>query len=594
MVKILQICTLVSLFLFFSLPAFARQKDIDVTLDNTEISLGSSIRMDMVFYDTEDMPVPTIPEVDGLKISYLRSTDVISRINNRTIRGKRHTYLIIPGRPGIFTIGPLSFMHNGVEYSLEKINISTISGLLRAEDHKTETENEEEFRAKENAFLIIASDKDTVYINEIFQIAAVLYYKDIQLSDITYPSLSHEGFSIGEFKSPQASRKQIKSYDYRIVTFTNSAFAIRPGDLTLGPARIACSMYRPDSSRPSSLASTGMQKKIPLGLESTARSVTVLSLPNLNKPESFRGAVGDFQLSLDVQPKGYIKTGEAVTLLTSISGKGNFAVVSAPIIKEDKDFIFYSPSIENESDNYKSFKQVVIPKSSSVKEIPEIEFSFFNPETAEYVKLKKGPVAIQVFEAEAEKTPLIIEKRAKIVPDRIEQEPIGEGIIYIKEATPRFQVKGSRLYKDKIFLSLQILPLFLYLSIAFLYKRHRRLKEDICYARAKKAQKKAKAGLEQAYTILDSGNVEKFYAYIFECMQEYFGNKFNLPQAGITSDIVEKLLKSGDIDTSVIAQVRSFFDKCYLARFTPYGYEKEDMLDTLEAAKMIIEHCRDI
>jgi hypothetical protein len=594
MVKTLQIFSLISLFLFFSLPAFAQQKEIDVTLDNTEISLGSSIRMDMVFYDAEGMPAPTIPGIDGLKISYLRSTDAISRIGSRTMRGKRHTYIIIPERPGTFKIGPLSFMYDDVEYKLKKIDILITSGSSRPADYRAETESEEEFRAKENAFLIIASDKDTIYVNEIFQIAAALYYKDLQITDIEYPSVSHEGFSMGQFKAPQASRKQIKGYDYRIITFTNSAFAIRPGDLKLGPAKISCSVYMPGTAGPSSAKSDGIQKNRPLGLESTARNITVLPLPHTDKPESFRGAVGDFQFSLDVQPKGYIKTGEAVTILTTVSGKGNFAAVSAPVIKENKDFIFYSPSIENETDAYKSFKQVIIPKSSFVKEIPQIEFSFFNPKTAEYIELNRGPIPIQVFETEKEKSPSIAEGRDKIIPDRVEQEPIGEGIIYIKEATPKFQVKGRRLYRDKTFLLLQLLPLFLYLSTAFLYKRHRRFKEDIRYARAKYAQKKAKIGLRQAYSVLNSGNAEKFYASIFECIQEYFGNKFNLPQAGITSDSVEKLLKFRNIQTSIIIQVRGFFDRCYLAKFTPYKYEKKDMLDMFETAKMIIKYCGDI
>jgi hypothetical protein len=594
MLKLLKFFALIFLFLFFSLPAFAQQKEIDITLDNTEIFLGSSIRMDMVFYDAEGMPAPKIPEIDGLKISYLRSTDAISRIDGRTTRGRRHTYLIMPERPGTFAIGPLSFMHNDAEYVSKKIGIRIISGLSRPIDHKTETGSEEEFRAKENAFLIIASDKSTVYVNEIFQIAAALYYKDIQITDIEYPSLSHEGFSIGEFRAPQASRKQIKNYDYRVITFRNNVFAIRPGELKLGPAGIACSIHGHDASRPSIFTNGSAQKKIPIGLESTARAITALPLPHADKPKSFRGAVGDFKLNLDVNPEGYIKTGEAVTISTGISGKGNFTMVSAPVIKQNEDFIFYSPSIESELDTYKSFKQVIIPVNSAVKEIPEIEFSFFNPTTAEYIKLKKGPVAIKVFETESAKAPLIIEAHDKIIPEKIGQEPIGEGIIYIKEAAPKLQVKGSMLYKNKTFLSLQLLPLFLYISTALLYKRHRRFKDDMRYARAKKAQKKARAGLRQAYSILNSGDVEKFYAYIFECMQEYFGNKFNLPQAGITSDIVEKLLKSRNTEASVIMNVRSFFDKCYLVRFTPYKYEKKDMLDTLETAKIITERCRNI
>jgi hypothetical protein len=582
------------LVLSFVVPVFAEQRDIEVVLDNTEIVLGASIRMDMIFYDADDMPVPVIPDIVGLKVSYLRSTDAISRIDGHIKRGKRYTYLIIPEKPGAFSIGPLNFVYSGNEYVLKQFDIHITSGTQRYVEPKVETVAEEEFRAKENAFLVITSDKDTVYVNETFQITATLYYKDIQVTDIEYPSLSHEGFSIGEFKPPRASRKQIKGYDYRTITFRNSAFATRPGDLRLGPAKILCNMHVSDSSKTKGFISDSTQRKVSFNLESTSRSITVLPLPQEERPESFQGAVGDFQLSLEVKPEGYIKAGEAITILTGISGKGNFAMVKAPVIKENNAFIFYAPGIESESDAGKNFKQVIIPRDSTVTEIPQIEFSFFNPITGGYVRLKKGPIAVQIFETTSEKAPTLVDDKAKAVTEKVEQEPIGEGIIYIKEKTPKFRVKGSMLYKDKTFLLLQLFPLFLYVSTALLHKRHRRFKEDIRYARAKKAQKKARAGLHQAYSVLNSGDVEKFYAYISECMQEYFGNKFNLPQAGITSDTVEKLLKSKGVESSVISKVTIFFDKCYLARFTPHRYEKKDMFETLESAKTIIQNCRNI
>jgi len=592
--KFLRAFILICLLLSLSLPVYAQQKDIEVTLDNTEIPLGSSIRMDMVFDDAEDMPAPAMPDIDGLKISYLRSTDAISRVDGKIKRGRRHTYLILPETTGIFTIGPFRFVYNDIEYISKKIDIRIISSLSRPIDLKAETASEVEFRAKENAFLVIASDRDKVYVNELFQIAAVLYYKDIRITDIEYPTLDHEAFSIGEFKSPQASRKQIKEYDYRVVTFKGTGFAIRPGDLKLGPARISCSMYLSDASRSKNLIDASAQRKTSLIIESTLKNITALPLPQKDKPPSFKGAVGDFKLSLDTSPQGYIKVGEAITLVMRVSGNGNFNMVSSPVIKENEAFIFYAPTIESETDSYKIFKQIIIPKESFIKEIPEIEFSFFNPAEEKYTTLKKGPIDIQVFETETSKTPSVIETRDNIIPEKAKQEPIGEGIIYIKEAPRKFEGKGIRLYKNKTFLFLQLLPLFLYILTVLFYRRHKRFTEDIAYARAKKAQKQAATGLKNAYSILDSGGVEKFYSYIFECMQEYFGNKLNLPQAGITSDIVERILRSRNIDPSIIAQIRKFFDNCYIAKFTPYRYDKKDMLNTLEMAKMIIEYCRKI
>jgi hypothetical protein len=587
---------LLIVFFISMVPAkvIAAERDIELVLDNTEITLSASIRMDLVFYDAGNMPPPDIPAIDGLKISYLRSTDVISRIEGITQRGKRHTYLIMPDRLGSFKIGPFSFLYNNNLYKSKQVNISVISGLSKSTDPRDESVKEEEFRAKENIFLITAAGKERVYVNEFFPIAVALYYKDIQIVDIDYPVIEHEGFSMGEFAVPQASRKDIKGYDYRIITFRNNMFALRPGDLRLGPAKISCNVQSQESVKTPGLIDKGVQRKSSTQIESTVKNIIVLPLPQQGRPDSFRGAVGDFSLNLDIKPDGYIKAGEAITLTTEVSGRGNLKMVYAPVIKENESFIFYNPTTVSESDSNKIFKQTIVPKTSAVTEIPEIEFSFFDPEKEKYVVLKKDPAKINVFDTTKEKSSRIIEAPDKAATENIEQEPIGEGIIYIKEYTKNFRDKGAYMYKDKRFLSFQGVPVLLYLFLVVFYRRHKRFKEDLSYARGKIAQKMARTGLQKAQIIMNSGDVEKFYASIFEVIQEYFGNKFNLPPAGITSDIADIALKTKNFDADIIAVVKKFFSVCYLARFTPSRYEKKDMLDTFNQAKIIVEYFRKI
>jgi len=98
----------------------------------------------------------------------------------------------------------------------------------------------------------------------------------------------------------------------------------------------------------------------------------------------------------------------------------------------------------------------------------------------------------------------------------------------------------------------------------------------------------------KARSLLSENNVEGFYASIFECLQEYFGNKFNLPSGGITSDIVEHVLKPKNFDENIIIQVNRFFNDCDIAKFTPYRYDKSDMLRSLNLVKEIIEYFRKV
>ena len=121
-------------------------------------------------------------------------------------------------------------------------------------------------------------------------------------------------------------------------------------------------------------------------------------------------------------------------------------------------------------------------------------------------------------------------------------------------------------------------------------KRRERFQSDIRYARAKIADKQAKKALMKARCLLNEGNVKGFYVSIFECLQEYFGNKFNLPSGGITLDIVEHVLKPKKYDESIIIKVNKFFNDCDMAKFTTYHYDKNDMLRSFNQVKEIIEY----
>jgi hypothetical protein len=577
--------------LIYSYCIAMEKHDVEIILDSTEVVLGSSARMDLIFDDSAGMPAPEIPDVEGLKIPYLRSTDVISRTGGKASYRKRHTYLIIPERPGIFTIGPFDIVNGDNQHIFKETRISVISSLAGAGDPGQGLEKEERFVPEKNAFLLLTVSKDRLYVNEIFNITAAFCYRDPHIIDIKYPSLEHAGFSIGEFNTPRKSRQEIKGLAYHIITFNNSAFAIVQGDQEFGPARIAFNLKVQHPSSPVEALSDNRYRIIPQTRVSGKKDIMVLPIPEKGRPEGFKGAVGNFQMAIGLEPGSSVKAGEAIIVTMSISGSGNFNMVSAPRINENEDFIFYQPGITEETGSYKTFSQILIPRTGITGEIPVIEFSYFDPVKERFITLVEGPFPIEVSGIDKIQARPALESFHEEHAVDIRDEPVGEGIIYIKETPGIFKKTGSYLYKNKVFLYLHTLPVFLYLIILTGYKRYRRLKEDIGYARAKKAQAQAKKDIARSGSILLKREGEKFYSYIFVCMQEYFGNKFNLPPAGVTADIAEKNLRERGCSPHVIGQVRRFFDACYVARFTPYKYKEQEMLDMLAQARLIVHSC---
>lgn len=110
---------------------------------------------------------------------------------------------------------------------------------------------------------------------------------------------------------------------------------------------------------------------------------------------------------------------------------------------------------------------------------------------------------------------------------------------------------------------------------------------DLGYARRLQAPRKAKKNLAMAQRLLKSKEANKFYDAVFKTMQEYLGDKFHLPTAGLTSDVVEELRRK-EIDEELLKRIRQCFDDCDSARYAPSSITKEQMAKTFDLLAGII------
>jgi len=567
---------------------FAEEKELEVSLDANEISLGGSIRMDIIFPGIEDMPVPDLPDIDGFQVDYLRAYNFASKTDKGVLRSMRYTYILMPQKTGTFQIGPFAFPVKSDIFKSKKLIAHVISSVENKNLKTDPLSREEQFRAKDNIFLLIATGKNKVYLNETFPFAVGLYYKDVPITDIEYPVIEQKGLSVGEFNIPQTSRKDIKGYAYRIITYKNKAFATKPGVLRLGPATIMCKVQK---SSPGSLS--GSVKKTPLNLESTVKDIDVLPLPRKEMPDDFSGAVGDFKFKATANPVGYVNIGDAITITMEITGTGNFDIMTAPSAKEKKDLILYDPTLKSQSETSKVFEQIVVPNSIEVKQIPKVRFTFFNPKTAKYEIIEQGPYKISVFEAKKSKKAQIIEESKKKITEP-EKEAIGKDIIYIKDFAGRFNKADTYLYQNKQFLLFHVIPLLIYISTLVTYTRYQKLKSDIKYARNKFAYKKAIKNFKTAKNLMDANKAEEFYACLYMSVQEYLGDKLNLPPGGITAGIADTILKKKGVDRQGLLMVKSFFHDSDIARFTPAHSELKNMLVIFDRAEKIAKYFKNI
>ncbi|MFH1045891.1 MAG: BatD family protein [Candidatus Omnitrophota bacterium] len=578
--------------------SFAEEVTFEVKVDRTRVSVGEDIQLDFAFYGTQDIATPYFPGVEGMDWQYLGPARMMSIINGVTTVSITHRYRLLTHQAGTYEIPALSVQYRGQTYTSPPITIEVVSGSpgqYNQPPRQQEKAPPVQPEGLENRALVVMEvGKRQAYVNEAIPIKVKLYVSRMAIRDIQYPEFAHEGFSVGEYSVPRQYQEAMNGIAYTVVEFTTEAFGLWGGDLRLGPAVIKCNaLVRQHSAAPSWFDDDffggnffNQYDLYPLELKALDVPMAILPLPEENAPSSFNGAIGNYKFDLQANPRE-VKVGDPITLKISIFGSGNFKTVKPPALDFGNDFKIYDPQVVQEN-SAKVFEQVIIPTNESVKFVPAVKFSSFNPETQAFEELTRGPIPITVTPL-AKSDQLAIFERSEEGKESLQhKEVLGKDIIFIKDSPGVIQRRGQALYKNRIFLMLLVVPLLAVILVAVLQKRRERLETDVRYARRLRAPGKARKNIRQLRHLLGANQPQRFFDAVFKTLQEYLGDKFHLPRGGITADVITQL-QARAIAAELLAKLKDCFNRCDMARYAPASITKEEMRGTLALLEEIID-----
>ena len=128
--------------------------------------------------------------------------------------------------------------------------------------------------------------------------------------------------------------------------------------------------------------------------------IDVSPLPDLGKPSSFTGVVGEFDVKAAVD-KTEVKAGEPVTLTVIVEGRGNLASLKEPKSPWPDGVDLYESKAHSKSSSggigQKIFEFLLIPRNAGELILPSLEFAFFNPTQRVYEAKKTDAIRIQVL-----------------------------------------------------------------------------------------------------------------------------------------------------------------------------------------------------
>ena len=580
---------------FFCLSAaavFSQEISVQAELSARKVTLGTAIQLTITVEGESNVSPVELPAMEGFDVKYLGPTTRMSYVNGQQSISKSFIYSLFPLKEGQLEIPQINVIVAGKTYTLNPIFIEVVAAgtpdVSPTQQPKT---------IEEQLYVVLKVPKNEVYLNEPLPIKIILFDGGPLARNVQYPTLDGIGFTMGDFKQPQQYQQIISDLRYNIVEFDNTIYPTRAGELKLGPVKLLVNIVvnAPSSGqgfRGSPFdddffnAFFNRQQTRPMDLESEPVTVNVLPLPEEGKPADFTGAVGRYDFNVSVSP-ATVKVGDPITLRLTVIGQGNLSAIEMPKFPLDAGFKLYDPQIF-EKDTVKKSEQVIIPQSEGIKEVPALNFSYFDPELKQYHTITQGPFPIQVQKLEEGEEFKVVGLEAgerNVLP-----ETLGEDIVFIKMSSGNMRLRGEFFYNSWLLVGMIAGFAFGWTGIFIYFRRTHRIKTDIVYARRLQAPRQAKQGLAKAKKMIAAGKKEEFYDTVFKTLQQYMGNKLHLSSGAVTFETIQAALQSRNIEAEIISDVKTVFEECDMIRYAMAQIDEPRMRQTYQLLANSIDH----
>jgi len=560
---------------------YAKEVPFELRLESDTSAAGRQVTLEMVFEGPRDIQAPEAPFVNNLNIKYSKWFERNITIDGKTVPVLTHVYRVIGTVPGEYTIGPVSFTHKGDTYvsGVVRLKIEKKSDIrATASDDSISGEGKLDADISKHIYAAVEAPKTTVFVNEKIPLFLRLYSDWLDLEKMTFNQVSSDYLIADKFADRKSNIIMKDGIKYVVLEYRSSMFAVSPGRYDIDPVKLSfdIAIYRDENKQGtrsllnnnadfySAYIGTGNRRS--MTLKTKPLSITVVPLPGGDQGSGFRGAVGDFKFDMIAAPVK-LTTGEETRLRMTISGYGNYDTVSAPDIKKTEWIKAYEVGAVKGKDTV-TYEYSVFVNSPSVKMIPEIIFSFFNPVSGKYESITRGPITLEVTGSTV------------VVPE--EKTGQQQAILPFKDPVGIPGRSDSRFYKSDTFFMIQLLPVILMLSGLVAYCLKRYLETHPGYAAFLSASRKARIDMKRARSAIDRGNAKEFYGLAFRIMQEYLGKRRLLESAGVTGHIVKEI-NAGAIGEGTLKKIRDLFNDCYEARYVPGDSGEREMRATYNA-----------
>lgn len=585
--------------MFIAMNYVEAQSDVTFrTICKKQVSVGEQFQVSYELNgDGKDFRSPNFTNFEVIGGPFSSTSSSVQIINGSVTKTNTQTYSfhLRAIKEGNFTMPQASITVDKKRITSEPCEINVVASQNGNSTYSGSSNNGNNYsQANDNArevFLEAIPNKRKVYLGEQIMLTYRIYYT-IPISQLTVSkSPSYAGFWTKDVTNNNGTLQQSSvirdGKQYNVATIQEIVlFPQKSGKLAIDPLDITClAQVRQQKNRSQSYdpfedffgdvfgtTYTNVRKDI----KSQPIEIEVIPLPNNNKPQSFKGAVGQFTFTTKID-KSELKVNEAFTFTVTVSGKGNIELLELPKPIFPPDFEVYDPKISTSiKDNAlgisgsKKAEYIVIPRVSGNFKLESTEFSYFNPALDKYETLRSDVSQIIVNKSENGTG-----NNTVYTPGQADIKYLGSDILHINASNNKLNITGITFYMSTIYIIILCIMIIVFIVALVIFKRKVKLNKDQVLVKNKQATKVAKKRLNNAYNFLKANNQNSFYEEFSQALWGYISDKLNIARSQLSMESVKEIMLDKNVGEDIVNEFIELLNNCEFARFAPGDSSKK-------------------
>jgi hypothetical protein len=565
------------LFLAINSYVLSAQVNFEATVSKSKLALNERLRIDFVMNQNGDNFSP--PEFENFQIIGGPNQSIkTSYVNGERKFSKTYSYFLKPLKKGKLKINQASIEIDGEIYKSLQIEVLITDSVKQPSDSITQYYNDDDIELR------ALISKGSPYLNEPITVVYKLYYKaPINISDARETETPNfKDFWSQTIKIPQlkVNREIYKGQNYNVVEWRKVVlYPQKVGELEISPLSLNLVLDVPTDKRDffgnviydqtSQMISTGM------------RRIIVKDLPQQGKPDSFSGAVGNFEFDV-ILNKNSLRATESFQAELKVKGNGNLKLFDLPDILVPNSMELFEPEREelistNLSGMSGSVSKffTVIPRFQGNFPIEEVEFSYFDPNTEKYKVVKSPRLTIDVYDG-----PVISNT---INNDNSNIITSNDSFRFIKLKGNLREVNNDVFFQSQFFYAIVTTPFILLLSF-LLFTTYKRNKKESSSELIRIEERNINKMIDSAKESI--GDKILFYDKIEKALIKSLIVKFSIRMDSLNKEKIQQICREKGLSKDDVLLIIKLIENCEKAR---YSRSSDSIMNKdLEIAKKVI------